>query len=146
VLCYRTRTRPGLTRPALLDPLRRPSAVLDRRFFGVRASVKQYCGFTVILFLMKTETSFVTVQSRGVIAIPTAIRRHFGLDRPGAQVEVIERDGEIVLRPHVPVPSDQAWFWEKRWQKMEREGDEDIAAGRVESFENVDDFLDDLDS
>ncbi len=95
---------------------------------------------------MKNAASFVTVQSRGVIAIPTAIRRHFGLDRPGAQVEVIERDGEIILRPHVPVPSDQAWFWEERWQRMEREADEAITAGRVESFENVDDFLDDLDS
>jgi AbrB family looped-hinge helix DNA binding protein len=95
---------------------------------------------------MKSKTSFVTVQSRGVIAIPSAIRHRLGLDRPGAQVEVIERDGEIVLRPHVPVPSDQAWFWEKRWQTMEREADEDIAAGRVLSFESVDDLVDDLDS
>ena len=78
---------------------------------------------------MKSETSFVTVQSRGVIAIPSAIRRQFGFDRPGAQVEVIERDGEIILRPHVPVPSDQAWFWEKRWQKMEREADEALLPG-----------------
>jgi AbrB family looped-hinge helix DNA binding protein len=95
---------------------------------------------------MKSESSFVTVQSRGVIAIPSAIRRQLGLDRPGAQVEVIERDGEIVLRPHVPIPSDQAWFWEKRWQRMEREADEDVSAGRVGVFESVDHFLDDLDS
>jgi AbrB family looped-hinge helix DNA binding protein len=99
-----------------------------------------------MLLCMKSEPSFVTVQSRGVIAIPSAIRRQLGLDRPGAQVEVIERDGEIVLRPHVPVPSDQVWFWEKRWQKMEREADEAVGAGRVATFENVDDFLDDLDS
>jgi AbrB family looped-hinge helix DNA binding protein len=95
---------------------------------------------------MKSESTFVTIQSRGVIAIPSAIRRQLGLDRPGAQVEVIERDGEIVLRPHVPVPSDQAWFWEKRWQMMEHEADEAVAAGRVATFEGVDDFLDDLDS
>jgi antitoxin MazE len=95
---------------------------------------------------MRTESSFVTVQARGVIAIPSAIRRRFGLDRPGAQVEVVERDGEIVLRPHIPVPSDQAWFWTERWQKMEREADDDIAARHVASFENVDDFLSDLDS
>ncbi len=50
-----------------------------------------------------------------MIAIPTAIRRHFGLDQPGAQVEVIEREGEIVLRPHIAVPADQAWFWTERW-------------------------------
>ncbi len=95
---------------------------------------------------MKRESTFVTVQSRGVIAIPSAIRRQLGLDRPGAQVEVIEREGEIILRPHVPVPSDQAWFWEKRWQKMERDADEAVGTGRVATFENVDDFLDDLDS
>jgi AbrB family looped-hinge helix DNA binding protein len=95
---------------------------------------------------MSVERSFVTVQARGVIAIPSAIRRQFGLDRPGAQVEVVERDGEIILRPHVPVPSDQTWFWTERWQKMERHADDDIAAGKVASFENVDDFLADLDS
>jgi antitoxin MazE len=81
-----------------------------------------------------------------VIAIPPAIRRHFGLDRPGAQVEVVERDGEIVLRPHIPVPADQAWFWTERWQAMERRADDDIAKGKVTSFEGVDDFLADLES
>jgi antitoxin MazE len=95
---------------------------------------------------MKNESSFVTVQARGVIAIPSALRRQFGLDQPGAQVEVVEREGEIVLRPHVPVPSDQAWFWTERWQKMERDADKAIAAGQVATFEDVDDFLADLDS
>ncbi|MHB8538292.1 MAG: AbrB/MazE/SpoVT family DNA-binding domain-containing protein [Candidatus Dormibacteria bacterium] len=66
---------------------------------------------------------------RGLIAIPTAIRRHFGLDQPGAQVEVIEREGEIVLRPHVAVPADQAWFWTERWRRMEREADDESPPG-----------------
>jgi AbrB family looped-hinge helix DNA binding protein len=132
---------------ALKGSLRRPTAALDRRFS--RAGIEYCttallrCGYTVI---MEKEASFVTVQARGVIAIPPALRRQFGLDRPGAQVEVLERDGEIVLRPHVPVPSDQAWFWTERWQKMEREADDDVAVEKVASFENVDDFLADLDS
>jgi len=87
----------------------------------------------------------VTVQSRGLIAIPTAIRRHLGLDKPGAQVEVIEREGEVILRPHVAVPADQAWFWTGRWQRMEREADDAIAAGRVAVAQDVDELLDDLD-
>ena len=87
----------------------------------------------------------MTVQGRGVVAIPAAVRRRLGLDRAGAQVEVIEREGEIVLRPHVAVPADQAWFWTERWQQREREADEDVAAGRVSSFDDVDAFLDDLD-
>jgi len=95
---------------------------------------------------MAEEHTFVTVQSRGLIAIPTAIRRHFGLDQPGAQVEVIEREGEIVLRPHVPVPADQAWFWTERWQQMEREANDAIAAGSVTVTEDVDELLADLES
>lgn len=95
---------------------------------------------------MKEEPTFVAVQSRGVIALPAAMRRHLGLDQPGAQVEVIERQGEIVLRPHVAVPADQAWFWTERWQQMEREADEAIAAGRVAVLDGVDGLLADLDS
>jgi antitoxin MazE len=83
--------------------------------------------------------------SRGLIAIPTT-RRHFGLDQPGAQVEVIEREGEIVLRPHVAVPADQVWFWTERWQQMEREADDAIAARRVTVNDDVDDLLANLDS
>jgi hypothetical protein len=74
------------------------------------------------------------------------MRRRHHLDRPGAQVEVAEReDGVIELRPHLPVPADQQWFWTQRWQKMEREADEDIAAGRVARFDGPEDFLADLD-
>ena len=95
---------------------------------------------------MSTEQTFVTVQSRGVIAIPTAIRRHFGLDQPGAQVEVIERDGEIVLRPHVATPADQAWFWTERWQRLEREADEAVVNGHIAVAGDIGELLDDLDS
>lgn len=95
---------------------------------------------------MSDSRVFVTVQGRGVIAIPTSIRRHYGLDRPGAQVEVFEREGEIVLRPQVLVPAEQTWFWSERWQKMEFEANEDIASGRVVVTAGVDEFIADLNS
>jgi len=64
------------------------------------------------------------------------------MDEPGAQVLVTEReDGVIELRPHVAVPADQAWFWTPEWQAGEREADEQIARGEIETFDNVDDFL-----
>ena len=88
----------------------------------------------------------MTVQGRGLIAIPTVIRRHFGLDKPGAQVEVIEREGEIVLRPHLAVPTDQTWFWTDRWQQIEREADDAISAGLVTTVDGVEGLLADLDS
>ncbi|TAN24140.1 MAG: AbrB/MazE/SpoVT family DNA-binding domain-containing protein [Actinomycetota bacterium] len=96
-----------------------------------------YCGYTET---MSKEHTFVTVQSRGVVAIPPEIRRKFGLDQPGAQVEVSVRKGEIVLKPHMAVPADQAWFWSKGWQEKERLADEDINSGRIRHLESVDDL------
>ena len=92
------------------------------------------------------EPHYVAVQKRGLISLPADVRKRHHLDEPGAQVEVAEReDGVIELRAHVPVPADQRWFWTERWQRMEREADDDVAAGRVERFDSVDEFLADLD-
>lgn len=75
------------------------------------------------------------------------LRRRLHLDEPGAQLEVTERpDGVAELRPFLPVPSDQAWFWTERWQEREREVDEHVAAGRVTVHEDGDEFLDRLDA
>jgi AbrB family looped-hinge helix DNA binding protein len=94
----------------------------------------------ILLPIMKTH--FVAVQARGTIALPADLRRRMHLDEPGAQVQIIEhQDGHIELQPVLPIPADQAWFWTERWQAMEREADEDIAAGRVTTFENVDEFI-----
>lgn len=43
-----------------------------------------------------------------------------------------------------PRDPDQAWFWTPEWQQMEREADEDIAAGRVKAFDTMDDLIADL--
>jgi len=95
---------------------------------------------------MARSGRFVTVQSRGVLALPADVRARHGLDAPGAQVEVIEReDGVIELHPHIAVRADQAWFWFDRWQRMEREVDEQVARGETRRFETSDDFLSSLD-
>jgi|SRR5579875_1616278 len=54
---------------------------------------------------MERSLGFVAVQSRGgIITIPAEARRMLRLDAPGAQVEVILRDNDLVLIPHVAVP------------------------------------------
>jgi AbrB family looped-hinge helix DNA binding protein len=91
--------------------------------------------------------TFVALQRRGTIAIPADIRKRHHLDEPGAQVELIERaDGVIELRPQLPHPAEQQWFWTERWQRMEREADAEIEAGRVSTHESAEDFLAHLDA
>lgn len=90
---------------------------------------------------------YVGVQRRGLIALPTELRRRLHLDEPGAQLEVTEReDGVVELRPSLPVSADQAWFWTERWQAREREVDQHVKAGRVTVHEDGDSFLDHVDA
>jgi antitoxin MazE len=80
----------------------------------------------------------VKLGARGTVTIPKELRANMPA---GEQFEVVRRpDGVIELRPQDRDP-DQAWFWTERWQKMEREADEDIAAGRWTTFDDGDSFV-----
>ena len=95
-------------------------------------------------------TYYVTVQAKGTISLPAAVRRRLHLDEPGAQLELIERDDSVLeLRSTLPVPADQRWFWSERWQAMEREAEEQYARGEGRmhgSTEAFADFIDSLDA
>jgi hypothetical protein len=88
------------------------------------------------------KSQFLTLQSRGVLALPPDVRRRHHLDQPGAQVELVERDdGVLEIHPYVPVPADQAWFWTESWQAGEREATEDLKHGRSRRFEDSESLL-----
>jgi bifunctional DNA-binding transcriptional regulator/antitoxin component of YhaV-PrlF toxin-antitoxin module len=86
----------------------------------------------------------VSVQNRGTIAIPPAIRRTYHLDEDGAQVEIIEEDGRLVLIPKIAVDAASAWFYTADWQAKEREASAAYAAGRGASYSTAEDFIADL--
>lgn len=95
---------------------------------------------------MDTQETHLTVQRRGTIALPPALRRRHHLDQPGSQLRVVERDdGVIELHPVVSVPASQAWFWTDRWQALEHEADTDVAAGRTAVSDGPDEFFAELD-
>jgi AbrB family looped-hinge helix DNA binding protein len=97
--------------------------------------------------LLCVKTHYVTVQSRGTVALPARLRRRLHLDEPGAQLQIVEQDdGRLELRPVVPVPADQRWFWTERWQRMEREVDDHVAAGRVTIVNGPDALFEHLDA
>jgi len=84
------------------------------------------------------------MRGRGQVTIPQRVAKKYDI-REGSFLELIERKGELALRPKVMIDPDQAWFWTKEWQKKEREADEDIKAGRISrSYIDVEELIKDL--
>lgn len=88
------------------------------------------------------------IRSNGQITLPTAVRRKANLKEGDLLVAAVEDDGSIRLTPQVTIDRSQAYFWTRRWQEGERQAEEDIQAGRVKEFANIDEaikYLDDHD-
>jgi antitoxin MazE len=56
----------------------------------------------------------------------------------------VDENGQVIVERAINIPASQAWFWTERWQKMEREVQEDIESGRIHHSSNVDEALADL--
>lgn len=58
---------------------------------------------------------------------------------------LVSDNGDILLRPNVSVPSNEAWvFTNPEANKRIRKGLEESKAGKIERVKNVDSFLKDL--
>jgi hypothetical protein len=40
-----------------------------------------------------------------------------------------------------PIEPGQEWFWSAAWQEAEKEAEADLAAGRYETFDTMEEFL-----
>jgi len=83
------------------------------------------------------------VTRHGQITLPAAVREQLGIEE-GDIVEIKVEEERAVLMPKRLVDKSQAYFWTRRWQKAEKEADEDIKAGRVKTFESVDELIKEL--
>jgi bifunctional DNA-binding transcriptional regulator/antitoxin component of YhaV-PrlF toxin-antitoxin module len=77
------------------------------------------------------------------LTLPEEIRAAARLEEGDLLEAEITEDG-ILLRPQKVIDATQAWFWTPQWQQGEREADADLAAGRGETFNSGEDFLDAL--
>jgi AbrB family looped-hinge helix DNA binding protein len=83
------------------------------------------------------------IRTNSQITIPKQIMKKLLL-KEGDKIEFEVKEDEIVIRPVLIIDKTQSWFWTKKWQKAEREADEDIKAGRVKTFDEVDSLMKDL--
>jgi AbrB family looped-hinge helix DNA binding protein len=83
------------------------------------------------------------IRTNSQITIPKQIMKKLLL-KEGDKIEFEVKEDEIVIRPVLIIDKTQSWFWTKKWQKAEREADEDIKADRVKTFDEVDSLMKDL--
>jgi AbrB family looped-hinge helix DNA binding protein len=87
--------------------------------------------------------TYSKVTRNGQITLPATIRRSMGIEE-GDLIEIEIIDDRAVLVPQKLVDKSQAYFWTKKWQEGEKKADEDIAAGRVKSFNSAEELIKDL--
>lgn len=85
------------------------------------------------------------ISPKHQITIPKEVFDNLRLEE-GDFLDVEVRGDKIVLTPKKLIPKEQAWFWTKEWQVMEKEADEAIKSGRVKEFEDIEELIKDLNS
>jgi len=83
------------------------------------------------------------IRSRSQITIPSEIIKKLNL-KQGDTLDVTIEDDQIILRPVVAVPKDQAYFWSKEWQQDEKQIQSDIESDKIKSAQSKDELFKDL--
>jgi protein required for attachment to host cells len=94
---------------------------------------------------------FLSVDTRGLdskhrITLQGRWYKHFASRQKADSYQVfVDRDGDILLRPAVTIPSNEAWIYQnpKVIGKI-RKGLEDAASGKTEKVDDLDNFLNNL--
>lgn len=84
------------------------------------------------------------VMEKGLVTLPKKIRDKLNIV-PGDSVDVLVRDGEVVLRPVKVIPKSQAYFWTEKVQKRIKESEKDLEAGRYKEFTDAEELIRELD-
>lgn len=88
-------------------------------------------------------TITIPVRKRGQLTLPAKLRKACHIEE-GDVVEAKVTSKGILIQPKKLIDATQAWFWEKEWQRGEKETEEDIKKGRVKTYSSVSAMLKDL--
>ena len=78
------------------------------------------------------------LRAKGQVTLPGEIREMLELSEGDDLLFYLDEKGQVVVERARVIPPDQAWFWAERWQRLEREAQADIDAGRVHRYADVD--------
>ena len=89
---------------------------------------------------MADDHPVTKVTRNGQVTLPATIRREANVEEGDILTVHLEAD-RIVLVPKKLIDKSQAYFWTDDWQEAEKEAVNDLAEGRVQSYDTVDDLV-----
>jgi AbrB family looped-hinge helix DNA binding protein len=90
-------------------------------------------------------TQYSKVTRNGQITLPAPVRKSLGIEE-GDLVEIEVIDDRAVLVPQKLIDKSQSYFWTKEWQAAEKQAEKDIQAGRMQTFETVEELIEEMES
>ena len=90
-----------------------------------------------------TERTFYKsrLRKKGQITVPTEIRNALGAEEGDDLLFSADELGRVIVMRAQVIAPEQVWFWSERWQRMEHQAQADIDAGRVKTFESIEDAV-----
>ena len=89
---------------------------------------------------MESEHFKAQLRKRGQITLPAPIRALLGVEAGDDVTFWQNESGQVVITKAQVIPPDQAWFWTDRWQRIEREAQSDIEAGKTTAIGDPDEL------
>ena len=79
------------------------------------------------------------IGTKHQVTIPKSVFDQLEL-QVGELLEGYCEDDKIIFIRQKLIDRDQAYFWTSEWQEGERAANKDIADGRIEEFDSIDDW------
>ena len=91
-----------------------------------------------------SDNPIVKLRDKSQVTVPKEIVKKYNLSQ-GDKLEFVPEEDGIKIRPVITVPKSQAWFWNEKWQKGEKEADEDIKKGRVSGpYDSAEEIMEEI--
>lgn len=83
------------------------------------------------------------IRSRSQITIPAEIIKKLDL-KQGDTLDVEIEGNQIILRPVIAIPKEQAYFWTEQWQSEEKQVQSDITNNNIQHAKSKKELIEDL--
>ena len=85
------------------------------------------------------------LRNKGQVTVPQEIRTLLGAEEGDDLLFYTDSAGRVVVSRAQIIDPGQAWFWSKRWQRMEQEAQADLDTGRIVEYTSIGEALAALD-